>query len=145
MPLPAPIEDQHAKRGLLSGSDIFASGTKFIDVHVEDIRESPRGFSSPFIVDFTKYVLDKGSMALNFTNTKALAAYILEKLKVNDLEQLRGAKLRLGITQTNNPQTGQPTWGIRIAKIKLSKTPVKKPVLGSAEADLGLGDSDVPF
>ena len=145
MPLPVQ-EEEHAQRGLLSGSDIYASGVKFVDAFVEDVRESPKGFSSPFIIDFKEYIMGKGSMAVNLTNCKILKVHILKERKVNDLEQLRGAKLRIGIVKTNNPQTGLITWGVRVAKIKLSKKPVHPPsMLGSAEADLGLGDQDCPF
>lgn len=128
------LGDPGQQRGLLKGSDLVEHKKTFIDVDVEGIREAPESWTSPYIIDFQEPVLGKDSMSLNTVNSRKLRAQILEERQVDDLEQIAGGKLRLVLKETNNPQTGQATQGLRISKIRLGEKP-----------DLGITDDDVPF
>ena len=122
------------QRGLLKGSDLVEHKKTFIDVDVEGIREAPDLWTSPYIIDFQEPVLGKDSMSLNTVNSRKLAAHIIEERQVDDMKQICGGKLRLVLKDTNNPQTGQTTQGLRISKIRLGE-----------KSNLGVTDDDVPF
>jgi hypothetical protein len=86
---------------LLKGSDVPA-GTKSISAVIDGVRESPKGFGAPVIVDFKKPLYGKQSWAVNITNFKRLA-----ELFGDDEKKWIGKKIRLEIALRTNPQTGE--------------------------------------
>ena len=85
---------------LLKGSDI-PKGTTSIKVKVKAVREAPKNFSSPIIMDIEP-LYEKSALALNKTSCQALADRYGD-----DLEGLVGKTIKLWIGMQNNPKTGK--------------------------------------
>lgn len=98
----------------LTGSDV---STSVLTVTIVSAEESPPEWTAPIIVEFKPPVksTDKtrgeiNRLGLNKTNCKAL----IEKLGT-DLSEWGGKKVQFVRVSTNNPQTKQQTWGLRVA------------------------------
>lgn len=85
---------------LLKGSDV-PKGAATIKVKVKAVREAPKSFSSPIILDIDE-LHGKSAMALNKTSCQALA----DKFG-DDLEKLVGKSLTFYVVLQNNPKTGK--------------------------------------
>lgn len=87
---------------LLKGSDV-PKGQSTIKVKVKAVREAPKNFQSPVILDIEE-LHGKAAMALNKTSCQALS----DKYG-DDLEKLVGKTLTFYVNMTNNPKTGKLT------------------------------------
>lgn len=94
---------------LLTSSDIPA-GTKTVTIVIAEIRESPKGFNAPAIIDFEKPIFGKSSWAVNKTNMKMLI-----KLYGDDETKLVGKKIKLEVIKVRNPQTGELVLSLAVA------------------------------
>ena len=99
---------------LLKGSSLPDS-RKSVTVFINDVREAPEGFNSPFICEIDQ-VHDCEGWAPNKTAIKAL----IEKID-DDYLKWRGYEVTLNKVRVRNPQTGQETWGFEVAGVVKSK------------------------
>jgi len=86
---------------LLKGSDVPA-GTKSITIVVAGIRESPKGFGAPAIIDLKTPMYGKSAWGVNKTNLRALITHFGE-----DEQKLVGQRVKLELISVPNPQTGE--------------------------------------
>lgn len=94
---------------LLRGTDL-PRNMRELKAKISAVRQAPEGFRSPLIIDFDGEVMPgKTAMPVNITNAKALA-----ELLGKDYDKWAGATITLAKVATNNPQTGQNTWGLRV-------------------------------
>ncbi len=100
MSLKTMLDGRSNGPSLLTGSDV-PTGTKTVTIVVAAIRESPKEFSAPAIIDLKKPVYDKAAWAVNKTNLKAII-----KIFGDDPQKLAGKKIKLEIISVRNPQTG---------------------------------------
>jgi len=94
---------------LLKASDL-PPGTESITIEVVSVREAPKEWKSPAIVDFKKAIESKTALALNRTNHKAVM-----KKHGDDESSLIRKKLTFDVISTRNPQTGEvvPSFAFR--------------------------------
>jgi len=119
---------------LLHGSDIADSGKEYVTGVIMNVRTAPRGFGSPFIIDFDNDVLPGiASWGVNATLARFLSDAISDRT-----ENWRGWGLALAPTDRDekgnpimNPRTNKPAIGIKILGIKnpndVAKTRKSKP------------------
>lgn len=112
------IADIKKERGiggppLLHGSDV---PRKFNSVKVtcSQLRESPKNFGSPMIMEFAKPVYNCEAMAINMTNLRALAVLSgAKKPDEADIDKLsawcKGKQFIFHIAMVNNPQANTMT------------------------------------
>lgn len=103
---------------MLHGSDLNKS-EQSIKIKVKEIREAPKNFNSPAIIDFSERVHNKEAFAVNITNLRALAEmYDLDPEKA-DFEtiakKVRGQTLTLYKTMANNPKTNKMVYSLFFA------------------------------
>jgi hypothetical protein len=87
---------------LLKGSDV-PKNVNSIKVKVTAVREAPKNFQSPIIIDIQE-MYGKSAMALNKTSCQALADRYDD-----DLEKLVGKTVQFWIALQNNPKSGKLT------------------------------------
>lgn len=119
-----PSATKHAGLGqgrgdnLLKGSDLPPK-TQKITVVCIDVRISPDGFRSPFIMEIEPQ-FGKGEWALNRSNTQALVTLIDD-----DYEKWAGWQIEISKHMTNNPRTKQQAWGLVVTGAEKLKRKVK--------------------
>jgi hypothetical protein len=97
---------------LLNGSDVPV-GTKSITITVAAIRESPKDFGAPAIVELKKAVYDKSAWAANKTNLKTIINDYGE-----DETKLVGMKIKLDVVSARNPKTGEMVRSLAVSPKK---------------------------
>jgi hypothetical protein len=114
------------KDNLLKGSDLPLK-TQKISVVCTGIREAPKNFGSPYIMDI-ETVYEKSEWAINKSNTGALITLIDD-----DPEKWIGWEIEVAKFLTNNPSTKTQAWGLMIVgaqklkrKVKAAEQPVSK-------------------
>lgn len=86
---------------LLKGTDVPAR-IKSVVITVKELRESPDGFTAPFIIDLKTELYGASAWAVNKTNAKAIL-----KLFGDDEKKIRGKKIKLDVISVRNPQSGE--------------------------------------
>jgi hypothetical protein len=110
-----------ASDNLLKGSDLPQKVNK-TKVVCLDVRESPKGFKSPFIMEIEP-TYGKTDWALNTTNTRALISMI-----DSDTDKWVGYEIELSKFLTNNPSTKSQAWGLMVTGAeKLKRKPRHNP------------------
>ena len=113
------VEDMRKERGgggppMLHGTDLNKSEYS-VKIKVKELREAPKTFNSPAIIDLAEPIHEKLSFAVNITNLKALAE-ILGFDGDADFDALsakaKGKTLTLYKTMTNNPKTNKMTYSL---------------------------------
>jgi len=140
--LPSATKAVESKSGgaanLLRGSDLPRT-MRELKVKVDQVREGPENFNSPLIMDLEDSPIEgKDSIPLNITNTKALI-----ELLGDDYSQWAGATVTFAKILTNNPQTRQNTWGLRVTDARRGRPTKKKAAKKAAVKEAA--DNDVPF
>lgn len=108
------IDDIKQERGIkstlmLHGQDI-PHGVSQITIKILELREAPRNFNSPFILDLDEPlpVAGRSSIAINITNLRSLATLCGLDPKICTIEQIiqqsRGRTFPMYIGMTNNPK-----------------------------------------
>ena len=131
---------------LLKGSHVTAARKRAIGGVILQVREAPRSFTDPFIVDFDCPILPGiKSWSCNQTNARKLAALISP-----ETDEWNGWGIVLVVVRVENPKTGREVDSLSVLSAtepkKTAKTRKTKPVLtaqpqGPAEVNL----DDVPF
>lgn len=114
---------------LLHGADVKKPQ---IEVTIVAAREAPATFKSPIILDIEEVIPGKTAIALNVTNTRALA-----EMLGDDFYKWPGAKVTFARVPQRNPQTNVQTWGLAVVAATAAKTKVKK--------TRHKEDDDIPF
>lgn len=107
------IAEIKAERGIggppmLRGQDV-PTGKQSFKIKVRELRESPKNFKAPFIIDLDGEVFGRAAFAVNMTNLRALAE--LESLDPDtaDVEVLakkvKGKSYTLHVAMVNNPSS----------------------------------------
>lgn len=114
------IGDMRKERGgggppMLHGSDLNAR-EQTVKIKVKELREAPKNFNSPAIIDLAEPVHEKQAFAVNITNLRALAELMGFKLGEGDevdfdalAAKVRGKTLTLYRSMVNNPKTNKMT------------------------------------
>ena len=115
------IAEIKAERGIggppmLHGSDVPAKQNHF-KVICKELREAPKNFNSPAIMDFEKEVFGKTCMAINMTNIRALASIAgFEDADNADFDKiaakLKGKTIDVSVALVNNPKINKMTRSI---------------------------------
>jgi hypothetical protein len=146
---------------LLKGSDVVAAGKDIVAGIVLEVRDSPQGFGSPYIVDFdTDLLPGTHSWPCNVTQARRLA----DLTKEQNPDKWAGFAIGLEVVQQNNPKEaarlGVPEYlvdSLAVAFVTVPKEAAKKRktkpkyfVTGPASASQPAGrksftDEDVPF
>jgi hypothetical protein len=94
---------------ILKASDL-PPGTTSIIIEVVGVREAPKGWKSPSIVEFKKAIEGKTALTLNRTNHKA----VMNKFGDDESSLIR-KKLTFDVISSRNPQTGEmgPSFSFR--------------------------------
>jgi hypothetical protein len=111
------ISDMRNERGgggppMLHGSDLNRSENS-VKIKVKELREAPKNFNSPAIIDLAEPVHEKVAFAVNITNLRALAE--LQGLSSDDADfdviaaKVKGKTLTLYRSMVNNPKTNKMT------------------------------------
>lgn len=132
---------------LLHGSD-FPKGSPTLQVKIIAAREAPVNFKSPLILDIEEKVPGKTALALNVTNTRALA-----DLLGDDYFDWPGATITITRVPTRNPSTGEQAWGISVTDAqpfrgKRKPEPSAKPAKAGKPSKVKPGstqDDEIPF
>jgi hypothetical protein len=97
---------------MLHGSDLGRTETS-VKIKVKELREAPKNFNSPAIIDLAEPVHDKEAFAVNITNLRALAELHGMDPDKADFEVLqgkvKGKTLTLHKAMVNNPKTEKMT------------------------------------
>ena len=115
------LGDIRSERGgggppMLHGSDLKKSEGQ-IKIKVKELREAPKNFNSPAIIDLAEEVYGKLSFAVNITNLRALAELVgFEDSEAADFEQVasraKGKTFTLYKSMVNNPKTNKMTFSL---------------------------------
>ena len=100
---------------MLHGSDLLKSETS-CKIKVKEIREAPKNFNSPAIIDLAEPVHEKEAFAVNITNLRALAALVGFADDEADFskvaEKVKGKTFTLYKSMVNNPKTNKMTFSL---------------------------------
>ena len=100
---------------MLHGSDLNKSETT-CKIKVKELREAPKNFNSPAIIDLAEPVHEKEAFAVNITNLRALAELV--GLPGDDAdfakiaEKVKGKTFTLYKSMVNNPKTNKMTFSL---------------------------------
>lgn len=120
------LDEMRKERGgggppMLHGSDL-ARTEKSVKIKIKELREAPKNFNSPAIIDLAEPVHEKVAFAVNITNLRALAA--LNGFSGDDdnidfealANKVRGKTFTLHRTMVNNPKTNRMTHSLFFAE-----------------------------
>ena len=100
---------------MLHGSDLPKSATQ-VKIKVKELREAPKNFNSPAIIDLSEPIAEKLSFAVNITNLRALAELCGLDPETADFESVaakaKGKQFTLYKTMVNNPKTNKMTFSL---------------------------------
>lgn len=104
---------------MLHGSDL-AKSVREVKIKIKELREAPKNFNSPAIIDFADEVNGKTAFAVNITNLRALAELAgFDKPDEVDFEKLRdkvnGKIFTLYKTMTNDPKKNKMVYSLFFA------------------------------
>jgi hypothetical protein len=111
------IGDMRTERGgastkMLHGSDLNKTESS-VKIKVKELREAPRNFNSPAIIDLAEPIHEREAFAVNITNLRALAQLV--GFKDDDAEfsaiaeKVKGKTFTLYRSMVNNPKTNKMT------------------------------------
>lgn len=111
------ISDMRSERGgggppMLHGSDLGRTEAS-VKIKIKELREAPKNFNSPAIIDLAEPVHEKLAFAVNITNLRALA--VLAGFNDDDAdfdkvaERVKGKTFTLYKSMVNNPKTNKMT------------------------------------
>jgi hypothetical protein len=114
------IGDMRTERGgggppMLHGSDLNKSEMS-VKIKIKELREAPKNFNSPAIIDLADAIHEKQAFAVNITNLRALAELVgltgdeAEFAKV--AEKVKGKTFTLYKSMVNNPKTNKMTFSL---------------------------------
>lgn len=100
---------------MLHGSDLNKT-EQSVKIKVKELREAPKNFNSPAIIDLAEPVHDKLAFAVNITNLRALGELVgiggddadFDKIA----EKAKGKQFTLYKSMANNPKTNKMTWSL---------------------------------
>lgn len=101
---------------MLHGSELNKS-EQSVKIKVKELREAPKNFNSPAIIDLAEPVHEKVAFAVNITNLRALAELAgfedPDKVEFEKLaERVRGKSFTLYKSMVNNPKTNKMTFSL---------------------------------
>ena len=115
------LDQMRSERGtggppMLHGSDLHKSETS-IKIKVKELREAPKNFNSPAIIDLLEPIHGKSAFAVNITNLQALAELVgFTDGKTADFDavaaKVKGKTFTLYKTLANNPSTNKMTFSL---------------------------------
>lgn len=123
------IADMNKERGgggppMLHGSDLKKSESQ-VKIKIKEMREAPKNFNSPAIIDLVEPVAEKLSFAVNITNLRALAELSGLDPDEADFEsvasKVKGKTFTLYKTMVNNPKTNKMTFSLFFAPDGMTK------------------------
>lgn len=107
---------------LLKGSDVVSAKKTAVGGVILEVRDSPKGFGSPLIIDFDSDVLPGiSSWPVNITESRKLASMIAD-----DTELWAGWAVVLVIEKKNNPKTNRDVDSLVVDSVLEPKVAAKK-------------------
>jgi hypothetical protein len=117
------IDDMRKERGgggppMLHGSDL-TKAEQSIKIKVKELREAPKNFNSPAILDLAEPVHEKQAFAVNITNLRALGELVGLDDDSADFDaiasKVKGKTFTLYKSMVNNPKTNKMTFSLFFA------------------------------
>lgn len=106
---------------LLKGDMVRAAGKLGIAGVIADVRDSPKGFGAPFIIDFDTEILPGvTSWSVNVTESRKLQEQVSD-----ETDDWKGVGVVLQVVRANNPKTDEMCDSLSIAKIIPAKEAAK--------------------
>lgn len=100
---------------MLHGSDLNKSETS-VKIKVKELREAPKNFNSPAIIDLAEPIHEKSAFAVNITNLRALAELVGFSSDEAEFDAIaakaKGKTFTLYKAMTNNPKTNKMTFSL---------------------------------
>lgn len=103
---------------MLHGSDLNKS-EQSVKIKVKELREAPKNFNSPAILDLAEPIHEKAAFAVNITNLRALGELVGVEGDDADFDtiaaKVKGKTFTLYKSMVNNPKTNKMTFSLFFA------------------------------